>query len=69
MKIIVFAIGTLAAMGGIIVEQFHSIFQVINTVAGTCVGAVFGVFTLGMLYPWANKTVRLFRKQYSNSVL
>lgn len=58
MKIIVFLLGTHCAFSILFVEKFASIFQMINTVSGTCVGAVFGVFTLGMLYPWANKHVR-----------
>lgn len=59
MKLTVLTIGIVCAMGGFIVEHFKSIFQVVNTVAGVCTGAVFGVFTLGMLYPWANKTVKI----------
>lgn len=57
MRVIIFMIGTYCAMGGFIVEHFKSIFQIITTVAGTCTGAQFGVFTLGMLYPWANQKV------------
>lgn len=57
MKGIVFIIGTFCAFGGLFVEKFSSIFQAINTVAGVSVGAVFGVFTLGMLSPWTNRHV------------
>lgn len=42
-------------MSGIIVEHFESIFQIVVTVTGMFTGATFGVFTMGMLYPWANK--------------
>ncbi|XP_031621567.1 uncharacterized protein LOC116339681 [Contarinia nasturtii] len=52
---IIFVLGTFCAASGIVVEQFQSIFQVLSTVAGVSTGAVFGVFTLGMLYPFANK--------------
>lgn len=59
MRIIIFLLGTVCAFGGVLVECFESIFQVMNTVAGTTTGAKFGVFTLGMLYPWANQKVCL----------
>lgn len=62
MRIIIILLGTICAFGGILVENFKSIFQVMTTVAGTTTGAKFGVFTLGMLYPWANQKV------YSNKV-
>lgn len=57
MKILTVALGLLSLMGGVIVERFGSIFQVMGTIAGSTTGAVFGVFTLGMLYPWANTKV------------
>lgn len=59
MRIIIFLIGTFCALSGIIVERFQSIFQVITTVAGMYTTATFGVFTLGMLYPWANRQVNI----------
>lgn len=58
MRITIFAIGTFCAFSGILVENFHSIFQVINTVSGMTSGAKFGVFTMGMLWPWANQKVK-----------
>lgn len=60
MRIIIILMGTICAMSGIIVERFESIFQITMTVAGTFVGATFGTFSLGMLYPWANKKVNQF---------
>lgn len=55
MRLIIILLGTICALAGIVVEHFESIFQITMTVAGAFVGATFGVFTLGMLYPWANK--------------
>lgn len=57
MRFIIIVIGTFCAAAGIIVENFQSIFQMITTVSGMSTGAVFGAFTLGMLYPWANEKV------------
>lgn len=57
MKTIIILLGIECAMGAVIIEKFSSIFQLANTVAGTCTGAIFGVFTAGMLYPWANNHV------------
>lgn len=65
MRIIIFLIGAYCAMGGVIVEHFNSIFQIITIVAGTCTGAKFGIFTLGMLFPWANQRVILIESIYS----
>lgn len=59
MKSITFLCGVFCILGGIVVENFSSIFQMVNTIVGCCVGSVFGVFSLGVLYPWANKTVKL----------
>lgn len=52
MRVLIFLLGSVCAFGGVIVERFQSIFQIMNTVAGTTTGAKFGVFTIGMLYPW-----------------
>lgn len=59
MRIIIFLLGTVCAFGGVIIERFNSIFQIMTTVAGTTTGAKFGVFTIGMLYPWANQKVNI----------
>lgn len=66
MKLIVVVVGTFCIFAGIIVEKFHSLFQLVNTVAGSTVGAVFGVFTLGMLYPWANTKVATSNFKFLN---
>lgn len=55
MRLIIIWLGTFCALAGVVVEHFESIFQITMTIAGTFFGATFGVFTLGMLYPWANK--------------
>lgn len=57
MRLIIFTLGTFCAISGIMVERFGSIFQMVTTVAGMCTGAIFGAFSMGMLYPWANKQV------------
>lgn len=57
MRFTIFLIGTFCAFSGILVENFQSIFQAVNTVAGITAGAKFGVFTMGMFYPWANQKV------------
>lgn len=57
MRIIIVLLGTMFAFGGVVVAHFRSIFQIMTTVAGTTTGAKFGVFTIGMLYPFANQKV------------
>lgn len=59
MRMIIFILGTFAAFMGTFIDRFQSIFQVMNTVTGVTIGVKFGVFTLGMLYPWANQKVKL----------
>lgn len=55
MRITIFALGTFCGFSGILIERFKSVFQVINTVASMTTGTIFGVFTMGILYPWANQ--------------
>lgn len=57
MRLIIFTIGSYCALGGILVENFQSIFQIQNTISGIINGPKFAIFTLGMLYPWANEKV------------
>lgn len=57
MKLIIFVIGTLSIMGGVVIERMGSLFQVVYTLSGICAGPIVGVFTLGMLYPWTNRHV------------
>lgn len=54
MKLIIVAIGVYCGLMGLIVENFGSLFEASFTISGVTVGAVFGVFLLGILYPWAN---------------
>lgn len=57
MRVLIFLFGSICAFGGIIFEQFRSIFEVTNIIYATTIGAKFGVFTIGMVYPWANQKV------------
>lgn len=59
MKLVTIAIGLLSVLGGVAIEHFKSIFQLVNTITGCTTGAMFGVFTLGMVYPWANAKVNI----------
>lgn len=69
MRIIIVLLGSICAFGGIFVERFKSIFQIVMTVSGITTGAKFGVFTLGMLYPWANQKVCSVKMQISGDVM
>jgi len=60
MKATIVTIGIYCVLSGFIVEQVASIFQVVNTIVGITGGAVFGVFSLGMLYPRANRKAALW---------
>lgn len=57
MRTIILLFGCYSIVGGILVERFHSIFKILNTVIGMTTGAKFGVFTLGLFYPWTNINV------------
>lgn len=57
MRLIIFLLGTECACGGLLVEQFKSVFQIMITITGTLTGAKFGTFIIGMVYPWANQKV------------
>lgn len=57
MKLTIVTLGIYCVLSGFFVEQVTSIFQVVNTIVGITGGAVFGVFSLGMLYPRANHKV------------
>lgn len=45
------ACGVYSIVGGLVVEQFSSILQLIYSIGGVTMGAVFGVYVLGMLVP------------------
>ncbi|KAH8381431.1 hypothetical protein KR093_004776, partial [Drosophila rubida] len=54
MKLFVFFAGIYCIFGGIIVERFGSILQMVYSIGGISFGSVAGVFTLGMLVPRAH---------------
>lgn len=54
MRIIILLLGTECFLAGFLVEHFKSIFQIKSVILGTTTGAKLGVFTVGMLCPWAN---------------
>lgn len=57
MKFTIIILGIYGVITGVIVEQFASIFQMVSTLIGLAHGVTFGVFSLGMFYPWACKKV------------
>lgn len=59
MKLTIVVVGTYSVLGGIVVEKSSSIFQAMNVIVGMFIGPTFGAFTIGMLYPWANRHVSL----------
>lgn len=54
MRIIIFAIGIYCALSSVLVETFHSAFELLNAVTSMTTGAKVGVFTLGLFWPWTN---------------
>lgn len=61
MRVIIVIIGLFCALSGFIIENFESVFQMVVTIVGMGTGAIVGAFSLGMLYPWANKKVNTFK--------
>ncbi|XP_030080602.1 sodium-coupled monocarboxylate transporter 1-like [Drosophila hydei] len=59
MKLVVVGMGVYCIVGGIIVQRFNSILQVMWTVTGINMGAVVGVFLLGMFVPRVNGKVAM----------
>lgn len=57
MRIIIFAVGTYCAVSSVLVHAFHSAFQLLNAVTNMTTGAKFGVFTMGLFWPWTNINV------------
>lgn len=57
MRIIIFAVGTYCALSSTLVEAYHSAFQVLNAITSMTTGAKFGVFTMGLFWPWTNINV------------
>ncbi|KAM8706330.1 hypothetical protein ACLKA7_010584 [Drosophila subpalustris] len=54
MKVFVFCSGIYCIFGGIVVEKFGSILQMVYSIGGISFGSVTGVFLLGMLVPRAH---------------
>lgn len=61
MRVIIVIIGLFCALSGFIIEHFQSVFEIVVTIVGMGTGAIVGAFSLGMLYPWANKKVNTFK--------
>lgn len=57
MKAVIVLIGALCIALGFVVEKSTSLFQVMFTVSSLTNGAVFGVFTLALFYPWSSQKV------------
>lgn len=57
MRFIIFAVGTYCALSSFLVEAFYSAFQLLNAITNMTTGAKFGVFTLGLFWPWTNINV------------
>ncbi|SPP82652.1 blast:Sodium-coupled monocarboxylate transporter 2 [Drosophila guanche] len=57
MKLFVLFCGVYCVLGGVAVEKFNSILQVLYSVGGVSFGATCGVFILGMLVPRAHGRV------------
>lgn len=56
-RILIFLLGSICACGTVFFEHLQSIIHAMHTVAAISTGAKFGVFTIGMIYPWANQKV------------
>lgn len=54
MKLIIAVTGIYCALMGLVVENFSSLLQLVMTVSSVNNGATWGVFCLGMLWPYAN---------------
>ncbi|XP_053962139.1 sodium-coupled monocarboxylate transporter 1 [Anastrepha ludens] len=57
MKVIIVAMGCYCVAGGVVVERFDSMLQLVITITGINTGSVVGVFLLGMLVPRTNGKV------------
>lgn len=54
MKMIIVVTGIYCALMGFVVENFSSLLQLVMTVSSVNNGVTWGVFCLGMLWPFAN---------------
>ncbi|XP_017122508.1 sodium-coupled monocarboxylate transporter 2 [Drosophila elegans] len=57
MKMVIVAMGAYCILGGFVVQNFNSIIQTMWTITGINMGAVVGVFLLGMFVPRCNAKV------------
>ncbi|KAH8408354.1 hypothetical protein KR215_003465 [Drosophila sulfurigaster] len=60
MKLFVLIAGIYCIFGGMVVEQFSSILQIVYSIGGISFGSVAGVFLLGMLVPRAHGRAALW---------
>ncbi|KAM8706332.1 hypothetical protein ACLKA7_010586 [Drosophila subpalustris] len=59
MKLVIVGMGGYCILGGFLVQNFKSIFQTMWTITGINLGAVVGVFLLGMFVPRVNGKVAM----------
>ncbi|KAH8381429.1 hypothetical protein KR093_004778 [Drosophila rubida] len=59
MKLVIIGMGAYCILGGLIVQKFKSILQTMWTITGINMGAVVGVFLLGMFVPRVNGKVAM----------
>lgn len=57
MRLLICLIGAYCVIMGILVAKSSSLFQVNATISSLSTGAVTGIFTLGLFYPWASQKV------------
>ncbi|EDW99257.1 sodium-coupled monocarboxylate transporter 2 [Drosophila yakuba] len=57
MKVVIMVMGAYCIVGGFVVQNFNSIIQTMWTITGINMGAVVGVFCLGMFVPRCNAKV------------
>lgn len=56
-RVLIFVLGSICAFGTVFYDDLQTIIHGMHSLAGISIGAKFGVFTIGMLYPWANQKV------------
>lgn len=59
-RILIFVLGSIGTLSTVFFENLQSIVHTMHTIASISVGAKFGVFTIGMVYPWVNQKVLLY---------
>lgn len=69
MQTIVFLFGVYCIIGGVLVERYHSIFHILNTIIGMTTGAKFGVFTMGLFWRSTNINVSIRPIQWKRMIL